>query len=189
TLNQPYTRLPSHCDMRRTPGIDMTTGSLGQGLSAATGMALAARLDANLCRIYIILGDGDMQEGQTWEAAMFAAHKRLDSMIALADINGLQIDDYVENINAHRDLAAKWQAFGWHVLEVADGNDIAQIREALDRAGPEHSGGKPSMVILYTVKGKGAAFTEGRLDSHHSLVTEEQWMTAVAALEKMEASA
>lgn len=182
TLNRPHTNLPSHCDMRLTPGIDMTTGSLGQGLSAVTGMALAAKLNGNDCRIYAILGDGDMQEGQTWEAAMFSAHRHLDNIIAFVDKNNMQIDDYVDNINTHGDLAARWKAFGWHTLEVKDGNNVAEILKALDNAGAEHSGGKPTMIILNTVKGKGADFAEGRLDSHHTKVSEEQWKNAVKAL-------
>jgi transketolase len=182
TLNRPYTRLPSHCDMNRTPGIDMTTGSLGQGLSAAVGMALAARLDKNPCRIFVILGDGDNQEGQTWEAAMFAAQKGLDRLVAFTDKNDLQIDDTVDHINTLGDLAARWRAFGWHALDVADGHDVGAILAAMDQAGPERSGGKPAMIVLHTIKGKGAAFAEGRLDSHHTAVTEEQWRDAVAAL-------
>ena len=182
TLNRPHTRLPSHCDMNRTPGIDMTTGSLGQGLSAAVGMALASRLDGNPCRIFAILGDGDNQEGQTWEAAMFAAQKGLDHLIVFTDKNDLQIDDCVDNINTLGDLAARWRAFGWHALDVADGHDAGAIRTAMDQADPACSGGKPTMIVLHTVKGKGAAFAEGRLDSHHTAVTEEQWRGAVEAL-------
>lgn len=180
TLNRPDTNLPSHCDMNRTPGIDMTTGSLGQGLSAATGMAYAARLDRNPARIFAIIGDGDSQEGQTWEAAMYAANQKLFNLIAFTDKNDLQIDDAVDKVNSLGNLKAKWEAFGWNTLEVRDGNDVAQILKALEEAKKETNA--PTMIILNTVKGKGVSFTEGRVDSHHTPVSEEQLVKAQAEL-------
>lgn len=175
TLNKSNTTLPSHCDMNKTPGIDMTAGSLGQGFSAAVGMAIGAKMDKNPCTIYSIVGDGESQEGLIWEASMLAAAKKLDNFIAFLDDNKMQIDGYTEEINNIEPAQDKWRAFGFFVQEV-DGHDIAAIVDAINAA--KATKGKPSMIILHTVKGKGAYFCEGQLGSHSMTVTEEQWRTA-----------
>lgn len=181
TLNGPGTRLPSHCDMRRTRGIDMTTGSLGQGFSAAVGMAIAVRLDQNPCYIYSIIGDGESQEGQIWEAAMLAGSRKLDHLIAFVDYNKMQIDGYTEEINGLEPLDQKWEAFNWHVQTV-NGHRVADILAAIDKA--KKIKGRPSMIILDTIKGKGGYFCENVLTSHNMTITEEEWKTAVDMLEK-----
>ena len=186
TLNGPETLLPSHCDMIRTPGVDMTAGSLGQGLSAAVGMALGARLDGLDVNVYCILGEGDCQEGSSWEAAMYAANQKLSKLTAFVDVNGLQIDGTVDEVNSLGDLAAKWTAFGWNALVVEDGNDVGQICEALDKS---KGSDKPTAVILHTVKGKGVSFMEGKVEFHHAIISEEQWRTAAAELKGGVASA
>lgn len=175
TLNQSNTTLPSHCDMNKTVGIDMTAGSLGQGLSAGCGMALAAKMDGNPCNIYVILGDGESQEGQVWEASMLAGSKKLDNLIVFLDDNKMQIDGMTAEINNIEPAADKWRAFGFFVQEV-DGHDLAAIVGAINAA--KANGEKPSMIVLHTVKGKGAYFCEGQLGSHSMNVTEEQWRTA-----------
>ena len=133
TLNQPGTRLPSHCDMKLTTGIDMTAGSLGQGLSAAVGMALAARMERKDYRVYCIVGDGEQQEGQIWEAAMYAGSQELDNLVVLGDDNGMQIDDYTDAINAVRPLDKRWEAFGWATLCI-DGHNFSDLEAALTHA-------------------------------------------------------
>lgn len=164
TLNKCGTRLPSHCDMNRTPGIDMTTGSLGQGISAAVGIALANRLDGIDRKVYLIVGDGESQEGQVWEGAMAAAHYKLDNLIAFTDYNKMQIDGYTRDVMDLGDICGKWDSFGWFTQRV-DGHDFAALTAAIERAQREK--GRPSMIVLDTVKGKGAFFAEGRLDNHN----------------------
>jgi transketolase len=181
TLNKPETNLPSHCDRLKTPGIDMTAGSLGQGFPAAVGMAMAAKLDSMQSRVYAIVGDGESQEGSVWEALMLAGNKKLDNLTALIDYNKMQIDDYVENINSLEPLADKYRAFNWNVLTV-DGHDVRAIYEAVQSA--KQSKGKPSMIILDTVKGKGFKLGEGKVSSHNMNITEEQWKQAVEELYK-----
>lgn len=181
TLNRPGTMLPSHCDMRRTVGIDMTTGSLGQGSSAAVGMALAVQMDHLPNTIYTIIGDGESDEGQIWEAAMFAGGRRLDHLIAFTDYNKMQIDGYTQEINPLEPLEDKWRAFGWHVQSI-DGHNTDEIVSAVEQA--KRVQGKPSMILLDTIKGKGASFSEGKLASHNMKLTEEMWKAAVAELEK-----
>ena len=148
TLNEGGTNLPSHCDMNRTVGIDMTTGSLGQGFSCAVGVALGSKLEEDGATIYTLIGDGESQEGQIWEAAMFAAAKNLDNLIAFTDYNKLQIDDLVAKVNDVAPLAEKWAAFGWNVIEVEDGNDVDQVSEAVRHAKLGVGSGKPTMVNL-----------------------------------------
>lgn len=164
TLNVCGTNLPSHCDMNRTPGIDMTTGSLGQGISVAIGLALANRLDSINKKTYLIIGDGESNEGQIWEGAMAAAHFKLNNLIAFTDNNKMQIDGYVSDIMNIEDLTAKWLSFGWFVQRI-DGHDFCQIEFAIEKAKEETL--RPSMIILDTIKGKGAFFAEGRLDNHN----------------------
>jgi transketolase len=180
TLNRPNTHLPSHCDMRLTNGIDMTTGSLGQGFSAAMGMAVAAKMDKKDLYIYTIIGDGESQEGQVWEAAMFAGNRRLDNIIAFTDYNKMQIDGYIEEVNGLEPLNQKWEAFGWHVQSV-DGHDIKSILYAIDNA--KKVKGKPSMILLNTIKGKGCYFCENMVSSHNMAITEDKWTKAIELLE------
>ncbi len=183
TLNQGGTSLPSHCDMLRTPGIDMTTGSLGQGFSCAVGVALGSRLAGDGATVYTVIGDGESQEGQIWEAAMLAGNKHLDNLIAFTDYNKLQIDDPVAVINDLAPLGAKWRAFGWHVIEVEDGNDVDQVAQAVALAKRNRGTGKPTMVILHTVKGSGVSFIIARgCGNHNTKVTEEEARQAVAEI-------
>ncbi len=184
TLNRGGTALPSHCDRNRTPGIDMSTGSLGQGLSAAIGMALAARLDGASHAIYAIIGDGESNEGQVWEAALAAAHFRLNRIIAFTDHNKMQIDGYVRDIMNVEDLAAKWRAFGWFTQRV-DGHDLVALDDAILRAKEEPS--RPSMIIMDTIKGKGAHFAEARLDNHNMFFDHATALEAIRRLEEQPA--
>jgi len=184
TLNRPDTRLPSHCDMRLTTGIDMSTGSLGQGFSAATGMAIAAKMDKRDMYIYSIIGDGESQEGQIWEAAMLAGNRGLDNFIAFTDYNKMQIDGYTQDINGLEPLSAKWEAFGWHVQSI-DGHDIEQILYSVRLA--KDLKGSPSMIILNTIKGKGGYFCENQVTSHNMTITKEMWQRAIELLDKEEA--
>jgi transketolase len=185
TLNQPETRLPSHCDMNRTPGVDMTTGPLGQGMSCAVGMAIGAKIKRDGARVYAVIGDGESQEGQVWEAAMFAAQMKLDNLIAFTDYNKQQLDGLVDQINSLEPLTDKWTAFGWNVINVIDGHDVAEIDEAIIRA--KDCKGKPGMIILNTIKGKGVSFAEAAgatptTSNHNMLVTPEQWRQALEEL-------
>ena len=179
TLNQPNTNLPSHTDKNRTIGIDMTTGSLGQGFSASVGMAMAVKIDKAPYYIYSLIGDGESQEGQIWEAAMFSGSSELDHLISFTDYNKMQIDGNVEDINGIDPLDKKWEAFNWHV-QVIDGHDVIAIRDAILKA--KKATGKPSMIILNTIKGKGAAFAEGKVGSHNMPVTEEMAREAIERL-------
>lgn len=166
TLNQFGTNLPSHCDMNRTPGIDMTTGSLGQGFSCAVGIAIASRIKGDSATIYAIIGDGESQEGQIWEAAMLANQKKLSNLIAFTDYNKLQIDGTVAEVNDLGDIEGKWTSFGWHTQRV-DGHDCEQIIAAVQRAKQEAQG--PAMIILDTVKGKGVSFLEQAGAGNHNM--------------------
>lgn len=182
TLNQPGTNLPSHCDMNRTPGIDMTTGSLGQGASSAMGICAANRLLGLDNYTYLILGDGEIEEGQVWEAAMFAAAKKLSKMIAFVDYNKCQIDDYVNNMCALNDIAAKFETFGWYAQNVEDGNDVEQIVAAIENA--KAQGEKPSVIVLNTAKGKGYSKIEGSLSCHNMNVDAAMVEAALAELDQ-----
>lgn len=155
TLNKEGTRLPSHCDRNRTPGIDVTTGSLGQGVSCAVGVAWAIKFKKKSNNVYTILGDGECDEGQVWEAALFAATKKLDNLIAFVDVNKKQLDGYTKNICDVGDLRQKFEDFGWFSQEV-DGHDINAICDAIDKA--KSTLGSPSMIILNTEKGKDCSF-------------------------------
>ena len=183
TLNRGGTNLPSHCDMNRTVGIDMTTGSLGQGFSCAVGVALGSRLEHDGAIIYTLIGDGESQEGQIWEAAMFAAAKHLDNLIAFTDYNKLQIDGTVAEVNDIAPLSEKWAAFGWNVIDVEDGNDIDEVSAAVGHAKLGVGGGKPTMVILNTKKGCGVKWIEDLgAGNHNTNLTAEQAEAAVRAL-------
>ena len=180
TLNQGGTMLPSHCDARRTRGVDMTTGSLGQGFSCAVGAALGSKLEKDGATVYALIGDGESQEGQIWEAAMFAAAKHLDNLIAFTDYNKLQIDGTVAEVNDIAPLSDKWAAFGWNVIDVADGNDVEQVSAAVKRAKAYRGSGKPTMVILNTLKGCGVRWIEELGSGNHNTnITEEQAAAAV----------
>ena len=183
TLNRGGTQLPSHCDMNRTPGIDMTTGSLGQGFSCAVGVALGSKLERDGATIYTLIGDGESQEGQIWEAAMFAAAKKLDNLIAFTDYNKLQIDDTVAKVNDIAPLEKKWAAFGWNVIDVEDGNDAEQVSAAVKLAKRARGGGKPTMVILNTRKGCGVRWIEELgAGNHNCKLSEEQAEAAIRAI-------
>lgn len=180
TLNQGGTRLPSHADMYLTPGIDMTAGSLGQGLSAGIGKAFAHRLDGIESTIYVIMGDGENNEGQVWEAALSAAHYGLSNIIAFTDYNKMQIDGYTQDIMDLDDLGAKWTGFGWKVLRV-DGHDFAALDRAIRKAKAEEC--RPTMIILDTIKGKGAYFAEAKLSNHNMPFDYETAKEAIRRLE------
>ena len=180
TLNKGGTRLPSHCDRIKTPGIDMSTGSLGQGISAACGMAKALQINKSASRVYCIIGDGESDEGQVWEAAQFAAHHKLGNLIAFTDANRLQIDGYTDEVMGLGDLTTKWSAFGWYAQRVP-GHDIAAIDEAISRASRE-ARDRPSMIVLDTIKGKGCSFCEGDPGNHNMNISAEQARSALAAL-------
>lgn len=171
--------LQGHPDMNLTPGVEMSTGSLGQGLSAALGMALAMRLDARGSRVYVLLGDGELDEGSVWEAAMAAAHHRVHSLTAILDRNLLQVSGPTEASMRLEPVAAKWQAFGWEVFAV-DGHDPAGILEALRGANEVRD--KPSMIIARTVKGKGLPALEGQTACHSCTLTEAQFSEAMGRL-------
>ena len=185
TLNQGGTNLPSHCDMLRTPGIDMTAGSLGQGFSCAVGAALGSKLEEDGAVVYTLIGDGESQEGQIWEAAMFAAAKKLDNLIAFTDYNKLQIDDTVAKVNDVAPLAEKWAAFGWNVIDVEDGNDVEQVSEAVKHAKLGIGGGRPTMVILNTLKGCGVPWiVDLGAGNHNCKISEAQAEAAIAEIRK-----
>ena len=168
TLNQGGTSLPSHCDMNRTIGIDMTTGSLGQGFSCAVGVALGSKLEKDGAVIYAMIGDGESQEGQIWEAAMFAASKKLDNLIAFTDYNRMQIDGTTMEVNNLDPLPEKWAAFGWNVIDVEDGNDVEQVEEAVAHAKLGIGSEKPTMIILNTKKGCGVSWVENLGTGNHN---------------------
>ncbi|MFQ3621348.1 MAG: transketolase [Spirochaetales bacterium] len=179
TLNKGGTNLPSHADRNKTPGVDMTAGSLGQGLSAAVGMALADRLSDKKVYTYAIVGDGESNEGQIWEAAMTAAHYKLGRLIVFTDYNKMQIDGYTKEIMNLDDIVAKWRAFNWHVQRV-DGHNIEAIDAAVTLAQLEAAA--PSMIILDTIKGKGVSWAEGKVGSHNMPVTQEMLALALTEL-------
>lgn len=180
TLRKLGSPLQGHPDMRKVPGVEMSTGSLGQGLSAANGMALAGKLDGRDYRVFVMLGDGEIQEGQIWEAAMAAAHYKLDNVIAFLDYNGLQIDGPVEEIMSPAPVADKWRAFGWEVQEI-DGHDMAAILDAVARV--REVKGRPSMIVARTVKGRGCSFMENQVGWHGSAPKPEQVEQALKELE------
>ena len=176
-LNQNGGRLPSHCDRNKTPGIDMSTGSLGQGISVAIGAALGNRMNGSDSTTYLILGDGECNEGQVWEGAMFASFHKLDNLIAFVDNNRQQLDGYTADVLDMKDLGEMFRAFGWFVQDV-DGHDCGAIRRAV-QAAKEHVG-EPSMIILHTEKGYGCTFAEGVVPNHHMSYTPEQIQEAIA---------
>jgi transketolase len=180
TLRKFGSRLQGHPSMRHVPGVEMSTGSLGQGLSAANGMAIAARLDKRPTRVYVIIGDGESQEGQIWEASMTSVHHKLDNLMVFLDYNGLQIDGRVTDVKSFTEPAARWRAFGWHVLEI-DGHDIQAIHAACEEA--RATKGKPTMAVAHTIKGKGVPFMENIADWHGKAPSREQAEEAISYLE------
>ena len=172
--------LQGHPDMKGTPGIDMSTGSLGQGISAACGMALAAKLDNKDYRVYTLLGDGEVEEGQVWEAAMFASHQNLDNLVVIVDQNGLQIDGPVEEIAGIEPLDKKFESFGFEVIKI-DGHNFEEIKSALDKA--KTVKGKPTAILAKTIKGKGVSFMENQVGWHGTAPNKEQYEQATAELQ------
>ena len=183
TLNRIGTNLPSHCDMNKTIGIDMTTGSLGQGLSCGVGMALASRIKNNGSTTYVIIGDGELEEGQNWEAAEFAGVQHLDNLIVFLDNNKMQIDDYTANLTYVGNYVDKWSSFGFDAVEI-DGHNYDEIINAIENA--KKKPGKPQIIVLDTIKGKGVSFVEKALLGNHSMpITSEQLKQGLEEL-KME---
>jgi transketolase N-terminal domain/subunit len=180
TLRHVGSHLQGHPNMNDTPGVDMSTGSLGQGVSAAVGMALAAKLWGDDYRTYTLLGDGEIQEGQVWEAAMFAGSHHLDNLCVIVDNNNLQIDGTVEEVNSPYPIPDKFRAFNFHVVEVADGNDMAQLAPAFEEA--RQTKGAPTAIICRTVKGKGVSFMENQVGWHGKAPNDEQFEQAMAEL-------
>ncbi len=179
TLRKADSYLQGHPSMKCVPGVDMSTGSLGQGVSAAVGMALAAKLDNKDYRVYTVLGDGEIEEGQVWEAAMFAAAKKLDNLVVIVDNNNLQIDGTVEEVNSPYPIPEKFTAFGFNTVEI-DGNNLDEIESALNAA--KVCKGKPTAVIAKTVKGKGVSYMENAVNWHGAAPDEERYNIAVAEL-------
>ena len=179
TLNQAKTRLPSHCDRNRTPGVDMTTGCLGQGMSTALGVALGNRLDGRTNYTYLILGDGECDEGQIWEGALFGGHRKLSNLIGFVDFNKQQLDGYTKDICDLGNIAAKFAEFNWFVQDV-NGGEVGEIQNAIEKAKAQQ---QPSMIVLNTVKGKGCTFAENVPFNHHMTFTRDQVDEAIAVLE------
>jgi transketolase len=172
--------LQGHPDRNRVPGVENSSGSLGNGLAIANGMALAAKIDERPYRVYVLLGDGECQEGLVWEAAMFAAHYKIDNLTAIIDRNGLQIDGPTEQVMSIEPLASKWKSFGWNVIEV-DGHDILAIIEACEEA--KRVRGRPTVIIAYLIKGRGVSFMEWVTSFHGKTLTEEQCKKALQELD------
>ncbi len=179
TLRRIDSFLQGHPDMRKTPGVDSTSGSLGHGLSIGVGMALGGKLDDQDYRVYVLLGDGELQEGQVWEAAMSAAHYKLANLTAIVDYNHLQVDGCVEEIMEVAPLVEKWRAFRWNVVEV-DGHNIKEITGALENA--EATMGQPTCIIAHTIKGKGVSFMENEVGWHGKWVNDQQLKQALSEL-------
>jgi transketolase len=179
TLRKLGSRLQGHPDSKYLPGIEISTGSLGQGLSVANGVALAHKLDKSPGRVFALLGDGELQEGQIWEAAMTAAHYKLDNLCALVDNNGLQIDGPVAKVMGVEPITDKWRAFGWEVLDI-NGHNMAEITAALDKA--ETVKGKPTMIVCRTVKGKGSSVFEGKVEFHGTTPSKDELEIALKEL-------
>jgi transketolase len=180
TLRQLDSRLQGHADRTITPGVEMSSGSLGQGLSFALGVALAGRLNSQDYRVYVLLGDGECDEGQVWEGAMATAHFKVDNLVAIVDNNGLQIDGWNRDVMNLDPFNRKWQAFGWHVIEV-NGHDLSQLGLALEQA--KLVKGQPTVIIAHTIKGKGVSFMENNPDFHGKAPNAEEVEIALKELE------
>ena len=183
TLRHVGSRLQGHPCKQDLPGIDMSSGSLGQGISAAVGMALSAKMSGKDYRVYTLLGDGELEEGQVWEASMFAGFRKLDNFVAIVDNNGLQIDGPIDEVCSPYPIDKKFEAFNFHVINVADGNDFDQLREAFAEA--RNTKGMPSVIIMKTVKGKDVSFMENQVAWHGTAPNDEQYAIAMADLEKV----
>ncbi|MFQ9514531.1 MAG: transketolase [Eubacterium sp.] len=181
TLRKPTSYLQGHPDMKHTPGVDMSAGSLGQGLSTAVGMALSGKLDNDSYRVYAMLGDGEIEEGQIWEAAMFAGHRKLDNLVVIVDNNNLQIDGTVEEVCSPYPIDKKFAAFNFHTITI-DGHNFDEIRSGLNEA--RDTKGMPTAIIMNTVKGKGVSFMENAVGWHGSAPNDEQFAAAMEELEK-----
>lgn len=173
--------LQGHPDMKGTPGVDMSTGSLGQGISAAAGMALGGKLSSAAYKVYAILGDGEIEEGQVWEAAMFAAHNKLDNLVAIVDNNGLQIDGKITDVCSPMPITDKFEAFGWHVITM-DAHDFDSIEKAFDEA--EKINEKPIAIVMTSIKGKDVSFMENQVGWHGTAPNAEQYAQAMDELNK-----
>ena len=183
TLRHIGSYLQGHPDMKHIPGVDMSSGSLGQGISAAVGMALSAKLSNESYRVYTLLGDGEIQEGQVWEAAMFAGHRKLDNLTVIVDNNGLQIDGNIEDVCSPYPIDKKFEAFNFHVINVEDGNDFEQLKAAFDEAKTVKD--MPTAIIMKTVKGKDVSFMENNAGWHGKAPNDEEFAIAMADLEKV----
>ena len=182
TLRHLGSYLQGHPDMKHIPGVDMSGGPLGQEISAAVGMALAAKMDQADYRVYTLLGDGEIQEGQVWEAAMFAGHRKLDNLVVIVDNNGLQIDGKIEDVCSPYPIDKKFEAFNFHVINVADGNDFDQLDAAFKEA--KSTKGMPTAIVMKTVKGKGVSYMENSAGWHGKAPNDEEYEIAMADLEK-----
>lgn len=183
TLRHLGSYLQGHPCMQEVPGVDMSSGSLGQGISAAVGMALGAKLSGEEFRVYTLLGDGETEEGQVWEASMMAGFKKLDNLVVIVDYNGMQIDGKLEEVCSPLPLDKKFEAFNFHVINVEDGNDMAQLRAAFDEARTVK--GMPTAIIARTLKGKGVSFMEGQVGWHGKAPNDEEYKIAMADLERI----
>ena len=181
TLRKTGSYLQGHPDMKHIPGVDMSSGSLGQGISAAVGMAISAKLSGDTYRVYTLLGDGEIQEGQVWEAAMLAAHRKLDNLVVIVDNNNLQIDGEITEVNSPYPIDKKFEAFNFHVINI-DGHDFDEIAAAFKEA--RETKGQPTAIIAKTVKGKGVSFMENQVSWHGSAPNDEQYAAAMEELEK-----
>ena len=181
TLRHTGSYLQGHPDMKHIPGVDMSSGSLGQGVSVAAGMAAAGKFDQKDYRVYVLCGDGEIQEGQIWEAAMWAGHRKLDNLVVIVDNNNLQIDGPVDTVCSPYPIDKKFEAFGFHAINI-DGNDFDQIREAFDEA--RATKGMPTAIIAKTLKGKGVSFMENSVDWHGKAPNDAEYETAMKDLEK-----
>ena len=182
TLRKVGSYLQGHPDMKHIPGVDMSSGSLGQGISAAVGMAISAKLSNDSYRVYTLVGDGEIQEGQVWEAAMLAGHRKLDNLVVIVDNNNLQIDGPINEVNSPYPIDKKFEAFNFHVINI-DGHDFDAIDAAFKEA--KATKGQPTAIIATTVKGKGVSFTENQVSWHGSAPNDEQYEVAMADLEKV----
>lgn len=182
TLRHIGSYLQGHPDMKHIPGVDMSSGSLGQGISAAVGMALSAKMDQKTYRVYTLLGDGEIQEGQVWEAAMFAGHRKLDNLVVIVDNNGLQIDGKIEDVCSPYPIDEKFKAFQFHVINVPDGNDFGQLKDAFDEARSVKN--QPTAIIMKTVKGKGISYMENNVGWHGKAPNDEEYKIAMEELKK-----
>ena len=179
TLRHIGSKLQGHPVYKKVPGVDMSTGSLGQGISAACGMALSGKLSEDYYKVYAVLGDGEIEEGQVWEAAMFAAHYQLDNLVAIVDNNGLQIDGRIKDVMSPYPIDEKFRSFGWHVITI-DGHDFNQIEKAFNEA--ENVSGQPTVIIQKSIKGKGVSFMEDQVSWHGTAPNEDQYNQAMTEL-------